>query len=275
MIAYALVAGAALAGCTSSNAASGDAPATAAVTTTVTASASAAVTPTVKPTPASNLICEQYGLSTVNHGAYTVQNNRWGTDSPQCITVSATGFTVSKETGTNPTTGQPTAYPSVFWGCHYGSCTPAFDPITTSSTRFAQLTTSVAMRYVDGGSWDAAYDICRFDPTARRDGQDTGAEVMVWLNHEGKPQPAGSQVGTVTIAGAQWTVWHGSGGRNVISYVRTTPTTSVTFPVSAFYADAVKRGYASQRWYLTSVQAGFEPWSGGAGLAVTRFSVSG
>jgi cellulase/cellobiase CelA1 len=32
------------------------------------------------------------------------------------------------------------------------------------------------------------------------------------------------------------------------------------------------RGYAQRSWYLTSVQAGFEPWIGGTGLAVNSFS---
>jgi hypothetical protein len=27
-------------------------------------------------------------------------------------------------------------------------------------------------------------------------------------------------------------------------------------------------------WYLTSIQAGFEPWNGGVGLAVDNFTAS-
>ena len=40
----------------------------------------------------------------------------------------------------------------------------------------------------NGSVYDAAYDIW-FDPTARTDGQNTGAELMVWLNHTGSVQP--------------------------------------------------------------------------------------
>src|SRR5206468_2633309 len=36
----------------------------------------------------------------------------------------------------------------------------------------------------------------------------------------------------------------------------------------------IGRGYASSSWYLTSIQAGFEPWSGGTGLAVNSFAVT-
>jgi cellulase/cellobiase CelA1 len=39
-----------------------------------------------------------------------------------------------------------------------------------------------------------------------------------------------------------------------------------------FARQAVSRGLAQNNWHLTSVQAGFEPWQNGAGLAVTSFS---
>jgi hypothetical protein len=45
-------------------------------------------------------------------------------------------------------------------------------------------------------------------------------------------------------------------------------------PVSTFFNDAVSRGRAQRAWYLTSIQAGFEPWQGGVGLAVSNFLVT-
>jgi cellulase/cellobiase CelA1 len=224
------------------------------------------------PATADTVLCDQYASTTIQ-GAYIVQNNRWGTSATQCISVTSTGFRVTQEDGVNPTNGAPTAYPSVYWGCHYSACTPGFTPIQASSSAFAGISTSVAMSYPSGGNWDAAYDIW-FDPTARTDGQDTGAEIMVWLNHSGPPQPVGAKVGTVTLAGGTWDVWEGNIGWNVISYVRTSGTGSINFPVRTFFDDAVARGYARRSWYLTSVQAGFEPWSGGTGLAVNSFSVT-
>jgi hypothetical protein len=44
--------------------------------------------------------------------------------------------------------------------------------------------------------------------------------------------------------------------------------------VSTFFNDAVSRGRAQRAWYLTSIQAGFEPWQGGVGLAVSNFLVT-
>jgi len=223
--------------------------------------------------PAGTVICEQYGSATSPDGRYIVQNNRWGSTTEQCITITNGGFQVTRSAANVPTNGAPAGYPSIYWGCHYGNCTPGFSPVQLSSSAYAGISTSVAMTYPSSGQWNAAYDIW-LDPTPRTNGQNTGAEIMVWLNHQGLPQPVGSRVATVTLLGATWDVWFGNIGWNVVSYVRTAGTGSLSFPVSTFTNDAIARGYASRSWYLTSIQAGFEPWTGGAGLAVTSFSVT-
>jgi hypothetical protein len=223
--------------------------------------------------PAGTVICDQFGSTASPSGQYIVQNNRWGSSTPQCITVTAGGFTLSQSTANQPTNGAPASYPSIYWGCHYANCTPGFNPIQANTAAFGGISTSAGMSYPSTGQWDAAYDIW-FDPTPRRDGQNTGAEIMVWLNHAGAPQPVGSRVATVSLAGGTWDVWEGNIGWNVVSYVRTAGTGSVSFPVGTFFNDAVSRGYAATAWYLTSIQAGFEPWTDGTGLAVTSFSVT-
>ena len=221
---------------------------------------------------AETTICAKYG-QTRTQGGYVAQNNLWGADTPQCISVSGDGFSLTRSEASKPTNGAPASYPSVFWGCHYATCTTGFTPLRADGPAFAALRTSVELRDVDAGAYDASLDIW-FDPTPRTDGQDTGAEVMVWLNHRGGVQPVGSKVGTVRLAGADWDVWSGNIGWNVVSYVRTTPSSTLATPVRDFYADAVARGYAQTSWYLTSVQAGFEPWVGGTGLALTSFAVT-
>jgi hypothetical protein len=240
---------------------------------TVLAAGSAALVATLD-TPsaaAATALCDAYASTTTSDGRYTIQNNRWGTSAQQCIEPTATGFTVTTADGSVSTSGAPKSYPSIYWGCHYATCTPGFDPVQASSPTFPTLRTSVSMTYPATGEWDAGYDLW-FDPTPRRDGQNTGAEVMVWLHHAGRPQPIGSKVATVTLDGTSWDVWFGNTGWNVVSYVRTAGTASLDVALATFYDDAVRRGYAQRDWYLTSVQAGFEPWVGGAGLAVTAFS---
>ncbi|WP_291883392.1 cellulose binding domain-containing protein [Cellulomonas sp.] len=229
---------------------------------------------------AAPVICEQYGSASVQSGRYVVMNNRWGTSATQCIDVSSTGFTVTQADGQAATNGAPKSYPAIYYGCHYGNCTTnnnilSPNGLQASDSRFGSITTSVSMTYPGSGTYDAAYDIWfnKSRPTTTTQ-QNDGAELMVWLNHTGSIQPIGSKVGTANVAGATWDVWYGSSGWNVISYVRQSPTSSISFPVSAFWNDVVSRGYGSNSWYLTSIQAGFEPWIGGTGLAVNNFSVT-
>jgi chitodextrinase len=220
------------------------------------------------------VICDQFGSTKVQNGKYVIMNNNWGDTTTQCITTTDTGFSVTTASHNKATNGAPGAYPAIYAGCHYANCSTGSGlPLQASTSQFNTIQTSVSMSYPSSGTYDAAYDIW-FDPTPRTDGQNTGAEVMIWLNHTGPIQPVGSRQATVSLAGATWDVWFGNSGWNVISYVRTSPTNSADFAVNTFYSDAVSRGYAQRAWYLTSVQAGFEPWVGGVGLGVNNFSYS-
>jgi hypothetical protein len=70
-------------------------------------------------------------------------------------------------------------------------------------------------------------------------------------------------------------VWFGQQGWNTISYSMTTGTTSVQdLDIAKFVADAISRGWIQKSWYLIDVEAGFEIWQGGAGLATDSFAVN-
>lgn len=119
--------------------------------------------------------------------------------------------------------------------------------------------------------YNASYDIW-LDPTPRTDGVNR-TEIMIWFNKVGPIQPIGSQVGTATVGGRSWQVWSGNNGSNdVLSFVAPSAIGSWSFDVMDFVRQAVARGLAQNSWYLTSVQAGFEPWQNGTGLAVNSFS---
>ncbi|MEU5780447.1 GH12 family glycosyl hydrolase domain-containing protein [Micromonospora lupini] len=216
-------------------------------------------------------ICEQYG-STVVGGRYVVQNNRWGTTAQQCINATSNGFEITTLNGSSPTNGAPTAYPSIFFGCHYTNCSPGTNlPIQVS--QISSATSSISYRYVSGATYNASYDIW-LDPSPKRDGVNQ-MEIMIWLNRQGPIQPIGSVVGTTNLAGRTWEVWRGSNGsNNVISYVASSAVSSLNFSVLDFINDTRNRGAITNSWYLTSIQAGFEPWQGGVGLAVTSFSAN-
>ncbi|MEU7560184.1 GH12 family glycosyl hydrolase domain-containing protein [Streptomyces eurythermus] len=229
----------------------------------------AALLTTAPAAQADTAICDQYGSTTIQ-GRYVVQNNRWGTSETQCINVTDSGFRITQADGSVPTNGAPKSYPSVFYGCHYTNCSPGTSLPAQLGT-ISSAPTSISYSYVSNAVYDAAYDIW-LDPTPRTDGVNR-TEIMVWFNKVGSIQPVGSQVGTATVAGRQWQVWSGNNGSNdVLSFVAPSAITSWSFDVMDFARQAVARGLAQNSWYLTSVQAGFEPWQNGAGLAVNSFS---
>ncbi|MET8765188.1 cellulose binding domain-containing protein [Lentzea sp. NPDC004782] len=220
---------------------------------------------------ADTTICEKFGSTKIQGGRYVVQNNEWGASDGQCIRVSDTGFTITSGNHNVPTSGAPASYPAIYAGCHYGNCSSG-SGLPLQVNGFGSLPSSVSYTTA-GGYWDAAYDLW-FDPNPNQTGQNTGAELMIWGSHQGPPQPIGSKVGTASLAGANWDVWIGNIGWNVISYVRQQTTNSLSVNLADFTGDAVRRGQVQTSWYLTSVQFGFEPWQGGPGLAVNSFSFS-
>lgn len=230
------------------------------------------------PARADQLICDesgnknQWGKAVV--GAYIVQNNLWNDKVPgsQCINVTDSGFAITKQTGSAPTNGGPASYPSIYIGCHHAEnpskCSPGTNlPMQIKSIEKAE--TSITLKYVGGATYDASYDIW-LDPQPKITGVDK-QEIMIWLNKQGSIQPVGSAVGNATIAGRNWQVWSGSNGADVISYVAPSAIPNMTFDALDFVADVVKRGKITNDFYLTSIQAGFEPWQGGVGLAIESF----
>jgi hypothetical protein len=213
----------------------------------------------------------------VDSRAYTVENNEWGSSAPECITADgSTGFAVANSSIANSTSGAPGGYTAIYKGCHWGACTPGSGlPIQVPDIRAGRVTTSWSTSQPGGSNaYDVAYDIW-FNQTPTTSGQPGGTELMIWLNHHGPVQPFGSQVArNVSIGGRGYNVWFGKQGWNTVSYTMTNGTTSVSnLDLQPLIADAVRRGYISTSWYLIDVEAGFEMWQGGAGLATNSFSV--
>ena len=216
---------------------------------------------------ADTAICEQYGSTTIQD-KYIVANNRWGSDAEQCINVTSTGFSITSQQGST-SGGAPLSYPSIYVGCHYDSCSPGTN-LPMQLSEVASVPSSIDYTYTSG-TFDAAYDVW-MDPTAKTTGVNE-MEMMIWFNRQGGVQPVGSSVGTTTIGGLSWDVWTGNnGGNDVVSYVASSTLASWSFDILDFVNDVDARTQVTTSWYLTSVQAGFEPWSGGVGLAVNSFS---
>jgi len=224
-------------------------------------------------------ICGTQPFVSVDNNTFHVQNNEFGSSANECINVNETMFNVTQSAISNGTNGGPGAYPSIYIGCHWGSCTSNSNlPVAVSSISSARSDWNTTQPTT--GTYDAAYDIW-FNTTPTTSGQPDGAELMIWLNYRGTIQPAGSLVASgVNIGGATYNVWEGVGGNtaphwNIISYqAQNTTLSESNLDINAFINDAVSRGYISSAWYLIAVEAGFELWQGGAGLATNSFSAT-
>ena len=233
-----------------------------------------AVAPSAVAAPAST-DCSQNGSTSIENNAYIIQDNEWNSSAQQCITyTSGTAWSVSTANFTPPPGGAPNTYPSSFQGCHWGNCTTGSGmPIQVSN--LGSATTSWSTSQPASGAYDVAYDIW-FNSTPTTGGQPDGTELMIWLNSRGGVSPFGSQTGTSTAAGDNWNVWTGQQTSwKIISYVLNPGGTSFTnLDLKSIIEDAVNRGSINPANYLIDVEAGFEIWQGGQGLATNSFSVS-
>jgi hypothetical protein len=217
----------------------------------------------------------------VDAGRYTVQNNEYDSGASECVTTDGNaGFTVPNSGIDNATDGSPGAFPSIYQGCHFGSCSSGgltSDPIEVSRLTTGKVTTSWSTTQPGGSNaYDVAYDIW-FNQTPTTSGQPDCAELMVWLNHDGSVRPFGSTIASdVTVGGRTYNIWEGPQPTwNTITYDMTGGTTSVSdLDIGTLARDAVSRGYLSGSCYLIDVEAGFEIWRGGSGLGTNSFSVN-
>jgi len=228
---------------------------------------------------AATSLCQSQTAS-VAGGGYIVQNNEWNSSAAECINTDGNAdFTVASSSIDNATNGAPGAYPSIYQGCHWGDCSSgglSSDPVEVSNLTPGAVTSSWSTTQTGSGAYDVAYDIW-FNQTPTTSGQPNGTEIMVWLNHNGGVQPFGSEVASnVSIGGNAYNVWYGAQSTwDTVSYVMTNPATSVSnLDIGDLAQDSVSRGYTKSSWYLIDVEAGFELWQGGAGLATNSFSVT-
>jgi hypothetical protein len=101
--------------------------------------------------------------------------------------------------------------------------------------------------------------------------------MMIWLNDQGGVQPAGSVVASnVSLGGHTYNIWeYQDASWKYVAYVMTSPATSVSnLDVGILAADPVSRGFMTDSDYLIDLEAGFELWQGGTGLATDSYSVT-
>jgi hypothetical protein len=260
-------------------------PATVTITgTSGTLIATTSIVLTVNAAPAGQTTCVPISDISLDNNQYIYQNNEWNSTLEQCATANGAGFTLTtadfNQTALGPPASYtPATYPSIFWGCHWGTCTTG-STLPIQESQLATASSSVSTVMPAGYNNDVAYDIW-FNQTPTATGQPNGTEIMIWINHQGAAAPFGTNIGTVTLDGATWQVWTGNQTSwNIVSYVQVPGTTAVSLDLMPFFNDATTRKTPAgtqvlePSWYLLDIEFGFEVWDGGQGLSVNNFTAS-
>jgi Glycosyl hydrolase family 12 len=180
-------------------------------------------------------------------------------------------------------TGQVQAYPFTGVGCAYDLCSRGTNLPKRVSKLSPRIESSWTWRGSTNGFWNASYDIW-FDSRDQITTQDNGAELMIWLR-----TPPGYRVGRlVYVRGVGWfmyTHWltgHKQCDKAGRCYLQTWQYIQFRFlhtthsvrrlRLLPFIQFAIGVGLIRPSWWLTSVHAGYELWSGGRGLSTTWFN---
>jgi hypothetical protein len=213
------------------------------------------------------------GYAAVPRGSYQFQGDEYNSGAPLTLTPQGSGFAVTSTGISIPLGGAPGAFPSEYKGCQWGECSPGSSglPIQLTSSSVSQVKLTDHTRTVPGGVWDDAFDIF-FTPcsTCQQNGAGGSKEMMIWLAYSVvRPRHL---TGTATIDGMSFWVYQSS---HTVWYLAQGGNASVTdMALAPFITDALNRGaIPSSSWYLMDIEAGFELWSGGQGLAITSLSI--
>ncbi|KAF8905282.1 glycoside hydrolase family 12 protein [Gymnopilus junonius] len=100
-------------------------------------------------------------------------------------------------------------------------------------------------------------------------------EVMIWLSDRGGANPAGSNAGTVSINGQNWTLWKGTvGSWKIFSFVAPSETTNFSADLKPFFTYLTNSQGVSASSYLVQAQSGTEPFIGSATLTTSAYQLA-
>jgi hypothetical protein len=227
--------------------------------------------------------------------SYIINNNAWGINSAngtQRIRYSGNSFEVLAQSAGPGGDSSPASFPSIYIG-NNGATSGVNGASTTGEDnmpRQISAITSIPTRFshnASNGDYNATYDVW-FAPNGTPTpgyGTAQAAFLMVWTYKPGGRVAIGQRVATANVANRSWGLFVGPRGGNladsnlpVISYVNEGPAIpDFEFDLKAFIDDALARNISTNgnpfnnTLFLTDIFAGFEIWSGGAGLRLNEF----
>jgi glycosyl hydrolase family 12 len=221
-------------------------------------------------------ICRQIGSMIVHgkHGtAYLLRNDNFG-GRAECILNRNrwANFAVTRSAA-DSFGAESQAYPELQLGCAWNACTPGSGlPRRVDRLRHPTSTWHITTR--TSGRWNAGYDMW-FSRREHTNGQDRGAEIMVWINTSfGRPGTANVVwIGGFRYYFEHWVTHNALTGAswNLVIFRRYNATDRADrLRLLPFLRLAERSGLLSRHWWLTSIDSGFEIWNGGRGLG-TRY----
>jgi hypothetical protein len=180
-------------------------------------------------------------------------------------------FTVTTKT---PDMGHVLAFPDFLFGCSWGVCSP-HRTLPVQVSRDGDPGASVNTAGHPKGMYNAAYDIW-FELKPSLGGQPNGAEIMIWPR---ETPGIGSTRGApkVRIDGAlywliRWRAHNADGSWNYVQFRKVSQSNDLRgLHINDFIRVAEAYHEVSPNWYMQSITAGFEIWSGGQGLQMSNF----
>jgi hypothetical protein len=167
------------------------------------------------------------------------------------------------------------AYPAAVLGWEWGwQYSDTKLPVQLDSGTTVSSTWDYTFTQNTANTFDVSYDdwITSSSDPGDANPQD---EVMIWLNHGGGAGPAGSEYATVSVDGASWNLYIDYDNTwPIYSFVRTSTTTSSQLNVTDFTKLLVSSYGLDGSYYLSSVQAGVEVWTGEGQIDANTYSVT-
>ncbi|KAK6071472.1 xyloglucan-specific endo-beta-1,4-glucanase A [Seiridium cupressi] len=241
----------------------------------VLAASSAFAAPTTEPTPtlgkrSTTISCDSWGSLTT--GGYTIYHNNWG---------SSAATSGSQCTYFDSLSGSSVAWHTSWTWAGGSSSVKSYSNVALESVN-KQLTAVSSIpstwKWTQTGTdivADVAYDLW-LAPTS---GGTNAYEIMIWLAAYGGAGPissTGSAIATVTIGGNSYKLYYGlNGSTYVYSFVASSTITSFSGDMMDFFDYLTSSQGVPSSYYITSLQAGTEPFTGSdAVLTTSAYSIS-
>lgn len=221
---------------------------------------------------------------------YEMRTPHWrGGPGKTCVATS--GHASFRITRTPATDNHVNSFPDIAVGCAQWACTPDMR-LPRRLSAIGSLKSSMVVHTAGvRGTWNASYDMWLGKTKFNADGSSTrsGAEVMVWPNYS--VNYAGNPIVHIDRRDWYFMHWHTCDHTRDDHHRGGVPEADVTcfryisfravhrynrvheLRLGVFFRWLEDRQMVRKWWWLESVEAGFEVWSGGQGLGITQFSV--